>query len=161
MYDLTVKANTMKQNGDSIEVFFGKMSAIWKEIDRWVPNPMKHPEDITIYNEITQRQKLYQFLSGITETFDQDRTDILNKIPLPSVEEAYAIIRREVSRREILTGNPSSEYDSSGIGSGLNTKQSPSLENIPSGAKTKPYKNPNKPEDDDKNYLHCTYCGID
>ena len=92
----------MKKNTDSIEVFYEKMVSIWKEIDRRVPNPMKHPEDITIFNEITQKQKLYRFLYGINETFDKDRRDILNILTLPSVEEAHASIRREISRRQIL-----------------------------------------------------------
>ncbi|CAO2827852.1 unnamed protein product [Amaranthus hypochondriacus] len=73
IYDLTVKANTMRQNEDSIETFYGKMITIWKEIDRRVPNPMKHAEDITIYNEIAQRTKLYQFLAGVNKTYDKDR----------------------------------------------------------------------------------------
>lgn len=153
----------MRQGTETIEAFYGRMTAIWKEIDRRVPNPMKHPEDITIFNEITQRLKLYQFLSGINETFDKDRRDILNKIPLPMVEEAYAIIRREISRREILTGKPSSEIDSSGIGSGLITKQKCSFENHFSGSefnsKSRPCKIPNRREEDDKTHLHCTYCG--
>lgn len=92
------------------------MTTIWKEIDRRVPNPMKHPEDITIFSDNTQKQKLHLFLSGINETFDKERREMLNKIPLPTGEEAYAIIRREISRRDILTGKQSSEIDSSGIG---------------------------------------------
>ena len=47
----------------------------------------------------------------------------LNKVPLPSVEETYAHIRREISRREILTKKQSSGYDPLGIGSRLVTKE--------------------------------------
>lgn len=52
--DLLVKANTLKQGIDSIEIIYSKLVATRKEIDRRVPNPMKCPEDITMYNEIMQ-----------------------------------------------------------------------------------------------------------
>lgn len=162
----------MKQEGYSIEVYYGKMISIWKEIDKRVANPMKHTEDINMYNEITQKQKLYQFLSGINETYDKDRRDILNKIPLPSMDEAYASIRREISKREIMTSKTSPSLEPSGIGHGLirrqkkPTKKYPSLGyDNPSGTgggfitKFRSHRGPTKREEEDKSHLHCTYCG--
>lgn len=129
---------------------------------------MKHTVDINIYNEITQQQKLYQFLSGINEIYDKDRRDILHKIPVPTVKEAYASIRREISRREIMTGKQSSGYEPSGIGNGLITKQKnekqPSLKyNNSSGVGGgfitifRSHREPAKRETEDKTHLHCTY----
>lgn len=146
------------------------MVSIWKEIDSRIPNPMKHPEDITIYKEISQRNKLYQFLSGINETYDKDRRDILNKTPLPTVEEAYASIRREISRREIL--NPSSGQEPLGIGSGLIIKHNSLDENKPSQGfnnpseisgeyitKSRLHRGPVRRDEGNKTHLHCTHCG--
>lgn len=83
-----------------------------------MPNPMKDPQDITIYNQIIQQNRLYQFLVGLHETLDKDRRDLLNQDPLPTVEMAYAEIRREIARRDIMqsSSNPSSVIESSGIG---------------------------------------------
>lgn len=54
MFDnLTIKDNSIKQGKDSIEAFYGNLVALWKEIDRRVPNSMKCPKDIIAYNEIT------------------------------------------------------------------------------------------------------------
>ena len=54
--DLRSKASSLKQNNDSIEIYFGKLNTLWKEIDRRRPNPMKHDEDITIFNTFIQTQ---------------------------------------------------------------------------------------------------------
>lgn len=123
IFDLTVKTNTLKQGNESIEGFYSKMVGLWKEIDRRMPNPMETPKDIETYQGIVDRHRLYQFLAGLDETFDKDRRDILNTRPLPSVDTAYATIRREVARRSIMgQGKPSLGGEPSGVGSGLLAK---------------------------------------
>ena len=77
-FDLMVKANKIQQGGDPIEVYYSKLTGIWKEIDRRSPNPMNSPEDKTTYNRIMQQNRLYQFLAGVDETLDKDQRDILN-----------------------------------------------------------------------------------
>ncbi|XP_076924297.1 uncharacterized protein LOC143586697 [Bidens hawaiensis] len=51
-FNLHVKANDIKQNDSSLEVFWITLQGIWGEIDRIDPNPMKCPEDIKTYSKI-------------------------------------------------------------------------------------------------------------
>lgn len=67
IFDLTNKAARLRQGTHSVEVFYEKIMTIWKELDRQMPNPMKYPEDITIFNSHIQRQRLYQFLAGLID----------------------------------------------------------------------------------------------
>ena len=71
IFDLSSKATTLRQNNDTIEVYYGKLNILWKEIDRRMPNPMNCPQDITDVNKYIQRQRLYQFLTGINENLDK------------------------------------------------------------------------------------------
>ena len=73
IFDLSSQANSLRQNQDLLEVFYGKLTTIWKEMDRWQPNPMIHAEDITIFNTFIQKQRLFQFLAGIHDTFDKEK----------------------------------------------------------------------------------------
>ena len=59
IFDLSLKASSLQQNNDSIEVYFRKLNTLWKEIDRRRPNPTKYDEDITIFNTFIQTQRLY------------------------------------------------------------------------------------------------------
>uniref|UniRef100_A0A803LUX7 Uncharacterized protein n=1 Tax=Chenopodium quinoa TaxID=63459 RepID=A0A803LUX7_CHEQI len=70
-----------------------------------------------------EQNRLYYFIAGLDDSLDKDRRDLLNMDPLPTVEEAYATIRLELSRRGIMKScdKPLSE-DSSSIGSGFATK---------------------------------------
>lgn len=78
IFDLSTRATTIKQNSDTIEVYFSKLNTIWKEIDRRQPNPMKNDEDITTFNRFIQTQRLYQFLAGLDESLDKERRDLIN-----------------------------------------------------------------------------------
>ena len=55
IFDLSTKASNLKQDRDTIEDFYGKLIQLWKEIDRRMPNPMIHPEDMTIFNTYIQK----------------------------------------------------------------------------------------------------------
>ena len=109
IFDLSSKAAMTKQDNDTIEIYYGKLNMLWKEIDRRMPNPMTCSKDITEFNRYIQRQRLYQFLTGIHDNLDKERREILNREPLPTVETAYATIRREISRRSIMNGTSSRE----------------------------------------------------
>ena len=120
IFDLSSKAaSSLKQNNDSIEIYFGKLNKLWKEIDRRMPNPMKYDEDITIFNTFIQTQRLYQFSAGINDTFDNERRDFLNQTQLPTLDMAYATSRQEIARRGIMIHVSSLGKNPLEIGSGL------------------------------------------
>jgi len=74
---------------------------------------MKCSDDIVTFNKIKQEQRLYQFLSGIDEKFEVIRRDLLMQEKTPSVESAYAAVRREAARLQILKPTTSSEGNTS------------------------------------------------
>lgn len=80
---------------------------------------MSCPKDITKFNKHIQRQRLYQFLTGLNGDLDKERRVLLNNKPLPTVEKVYATVRREISRRSIMNGVSSLGSGPSEIGSGL------------------------------------------
>lgn len=122
IFDLNARAAALKQNNDTVETYFTKLNTIWKEIDLRMPNPMSCAKDITVFNNFIQRQRLYQFLTGINEDLDKERKDLLNLDPLPNPEAAYATIRREISRRGIMRTTSSLGLGPSEIGRGLAIK---------------------------------------
>ena len=109
-----------------------------------MPNPMVCSKNITEFNKYIQRQRLYQFLTGINDNLDKERRDLLNNDPLPTVEAAYTIIRREISRRKIMNSVSSLGTSPSEIGSGLVMRNK------------KPHRNR---DEDDRIKLRCTHCG--
>ena len=47
IFDLSSKAATLRLANDTIEVYYGKLNILWKEIDWIMPNPMTCSKGIT------------------------------------------------------------------------------------------------------------------
>nr|GEY63150.1 hypothetical protein [Tanacetum cinerariifolium] len=129
-FNLHVKANELKQGDKSLEVFWIAFQGVWGEIGRIDPNPMKCKEDIQTYTKIRSKQKLFQFLNRLDRKFEPIKREILWVDPLPTIEAAYAMVRKEAAHQIILgvtneihgiaTGLIARETD----GMGLSTKVS-------------------------------------
>ena len=85
----------MKQAGGSIEKYYNDLQGLWREIDFRRPNPMKCAIDIKSYNSMLQEERVYIFLDGLDDRLDLVRSDVLHLKPFPSIEQAYAHVRRE------------------------------------------------------------------
>ena len=160
VYDLYAKAITLKQKEESLEDIWTTLNDLWISIDRRQPNRMKYAEDIEIYHTEKQEQRLFQLLVALNGKYENIKKEILRVEPLPSVENAYAMLRREDTRSAVLQAGDSSTQ---GIGAGL--------------AVTHPWQNPaahrnssqrsgggnggnwSKRPDEDKSKLVCSHCG--
>ncbi|RVW79577.1 hypothetical protein CK203_051696 [Vitis vinifera] len=63
---------------------------------------MECSKDATIYQEFLEKERLFDFLAGLNGEFDQVRVQILGRDPLPSLNEAFAIVRGEEGRRNVM-----------------------------------------------------------
>jgi hypothetical protein len=92
----------MKQAEGSIESYYNNLQGLWREIDFRRPNPMDCTADIQKYNTILQEDRVYTFLDGLDDRLDKIRSDVLQMKPFPTVEQAYAHVRREEIRQSVM-----------------------------------------------------------
>ncbi|KAI5344630.1 hypothetical protein L3X38_012507 [Prunus dulcis] len=85
----------MRQAGGSIETYYNTLQSLWREIDFRRPNMMEYESDIKRYNDILQEDRVYIFLDGLDDRLDKARSDVLHMTPFPTVDQAYAYVRRE------------------------------------------------------------------
>ena len=52
-----------------------------------------------------QEDRVYTFFYGLDDKLDNIRSDVLQLKPLPTVEQAYAHVRREAMRQAVMTTN--------------------------------------------------------
>ena len=102
VYDLKRKVSRTTQGRGSLEDYYTGLQSLWREIDYRRPNPMSCEEDIHKYNKIIQEDRIYTFLDGLDDQFDHTCRDILQQTPLPSIEQAFARVRREKSRHTVM-----------------------------------------------------------
>ncbi|XP_034930686.2 uncharacterized protein [Populus alba] len=102
VYDLKRRVTRMKQNGESIEGYYNCLQGLWREIDYRRPNPMECAIDVQRHNTLLQEDRVYVFLDGLDDRLDKIRSDVLQLQPFPSVEQAYAYVRREDIRQSVM-----------------------------------------------------------
>ncbi|XP_070005427.1 uncharacterized protein [Nicotiana sylvestris] len=85
IFQLHREIATISQGTDSVSTYFTKLKELWAEYDAMVliPNSKEYVEQL-------QQQRLMQFLSGLNETCDQARRQILMKTVEPTLNQAYA-----------------------------------------------------------------------
>jgi len=123
---------------------------------------MKCSDDIATFNKIKQEQRLYQFLTGIDEKFEVIRRDLLMQEKTPSVEFAYATVRRETAQLQILKPTTSSEENTSleEVGIGLTARNRPPEQRQGWSYPENSGRRPSQRDKEDKSHLHCTHCGM-
>jgi len=102
VYELRCRVSQLKQASGSIEKYYNKLQGLWREIDFHRPNPMECTTDIQRYNSILQEERMYMFLDELDDRLDHVRSDVLRMKPFPSIEQAYAHIRREDLRQSVM-----------------------------------------------------------
>lgn len=109
-YSLSRQIYETTQHGRSISEFYTDMRVIWEELETlFVMPPLSendNPEVAAYLKAVeTQKneQKLFQFLSGIDDTYNQQRSHILHMTPLPSVEEACNLLQQEENQRAVFS----------------------------------------------------------
>ena len=111
---------------------------------------MAYAIDIQKYHSILQEEQVYTFLDGLDERLDHVRSDVLCLKPFPSIEQAYAHIRREDFRQSVMVSR--AEVVASGAImaiKGVKSGHSQTLLKSGSSSQSKGHSDGNK----------CTHCG--
>ncbi|ESQ38506.1 hypothetical protein EUTSA_v10029155mg, partial [Eutrema salsugineum] len=112
IYELGQRVLQLKQGGGSVEQFYTSLQGLWREIYFRRPNPMECTADIQHYNKIVQEDRVYTFLAGLDDTLDSIRSDVLRSVPFPTIEEAFAKVRREATRQAVMTRGKKEDFSS-------------------------------------------------
>ena len=92
IYQLHRDITTLSQVTNTISHYFSNIKILWNEYDAIVPNPCGAYPQSKVYNDHLEQIRLIQFLSGLNESYDQARRQILLKGTTPSMNQAYVMI---------------------------------------------------------------------
>ncbi|XP_019267553.1 PREDICTED: uncharacterized protein LOC109244848 [Nicotiana attenuata] len=113
----------------SVSEYFSKLRELWDEYEALVPPPSCGCPEPKQNAEHYQLRKLYQFLTGINDTFDNAKDQILMTRPVPNINQAYAmIINVESQRRNNATvgiGDPATLLSNRALTGGYNRGYKP------------------------------------
>lgn len=107
-YKLSKEMYDTKQDGTPINDYYTRMRALWEEFDalNHLPPITTLTEEINEFvgamNNQLSEQRLFQFLNRVDEDYNPQRSQLLMRTPLPTVEEACASLIQEEAQKEVL-----------------------------------------------------------
>ena len=101
--ELQHRVTRMWQRGGLIKKYYNDLQGVWCEIDFRCPNSIEYATDIQKHNSLIQEERVYIFLDKLDDRLDNIRNDILQLKLFPTIEQAYAHVRREDTRQAVMT----------------------------------------------------------
>ena len=89
--------------------YFSSISTSWKRLDHLLDYKPVCPTDSTAYNKLVAEERIFKFLEGLNSEYDPVRSRVLGMDPLPSLQEAFAYVQNEESRRSTMLPLASAE----------------------------------------------------
>ena len=105
IYQLHKEITTLTQGTDSVSCYFSKLNTLWSEYDAVTPHPSCSCPQSKEYVDHLGELRLIQFLSGLNESYDQPRRQILLKGVTPTLNQAYAMIIEDEIQHSTCTIN--------------------------------------------------------
>ncbi|XP_013639320.1 PREDICTED: uncharacterized protein LOC106344499 [Brassica oleracea var. oleracea] len=84
---LRQRIDLMRQDGDSVARYFGKLKSVWMELSEYDTTLQLSERDI----EVREKETLYAFLMGMNKDLSFVRTQITAMCPPPSLDQTYAL----------------------------------------------------------------------
>lgn len=105
IFSLRKEIATLSQGTSFVVVYYSRMKDLWEESEALVPVPGCTCEKSRDNVQFLQRQKLFQFFMGLNNTYLQARNQILLMNPLSSINQAFAMIMGDESKKSVIHGN--------------------------------------------------------
>ncbi|KAH0754407.1 hypothetical protein KY290_024677 [Solanum tuberosum] len=90
---------TLAQGTASVSNYFSRLRELWDEFETLMPPPSCAYHESKQYSEHFQFQKLWQFLMGLNDSYAHVKSQVLMIVPVPNVNQAYAMIINVESQR--------------------------------------------------------------
>ncbi|KAA8542034.1 hypothetical protein F0562_023186 [Nyssa sinensis] len=97
----------LHQDHDPVSVYFGKLKAIWDELNLFDPLPDCSCGQLKILSDRYHRDCVIQFLMGLNDSYTNSRDQIMLLDPLPSVGKVFSLIQQQEHQHIMLNTNPS------------------------------------------------------
>nr|GEX69549.1 cysteamine dioxygenase [Tanacetum cinerariifolium] len=117
-YNLSKDVFRISQQGASVSEYYTKMKCIWEELDSLsaLPRLTTISPELSVFLTVVERQKeeqrLFQFLNGLDDCYSSQMSQLLLINPLPSVENACAVIQQEKSRKDVFNSGRTNQSKS-------------------------------------------------
>ena len=70
-----------------VTTYYNTLKVLWHEVDIYQHIEMESPKNVAKLVDLLERQRIFEFFTGLNLELDQVRSRILGKVPIPSLNE--------------------------------------------------------------------------
>jgi Reverse transcriptase (RNA-dependent DNA polymerase)/gag-polypeptide of LTR copia-type/Integrase core domain/GAG-pre-integrase domain/Retrotransposon gag protein len=89
----------------SVPAFFTKLKGLWDELSTYTNVPRCTCGAAKVFTIELEKEKIHQFLMGLSDNFSTIRTQILATEPLPNLSRVYALVCQDEKQRHVASVN--------------------------------------------------------
>ncbi|KAK3026255.1 hypothetical protein RJ639_041631 [Escallonia herrerae] len=104
VFEIKNKLKEMHQGNLEVTEYYNELQTLWQELDMHYEADWGDLEGNLKFKRHLEKERLYEFLTGLNRELDEVRGRILGRRPLPSIDEAFAEVCREASNRRVMLG---------------------------------------------------------
>lgn len=93
------------QGDRSVTQYYTALGKLWQKLDLYETFEWSCNADVIYHKRVLDRDRCYDFLLGLNDSFEDTRGRIMGIRPLPLLEDVFNMVKWEESRR-LLTKNP-------------------------------------------------------
>ncbi|XP_017981569.1 PREDICTED: uncharacterized protein LOC18592547 [Theobroma cacao] len=101
-FEVRSALRSTKQGNLSMIEYFNTFTKLWQEMDMFYETNWHCPEDSLKYKQMLEKERVFDFLHGLSKDLDEVRGGLLGTKPFPNIREAFAEVRREESRKRAM-----------------------------------------------------------
>jgi hypothetical protein len=102
MYYLQTKSDSLVHGGMSVTEYFSELNNMWEQMDFFDPLTMKCTVDALSFENWLNKRRTFRFLAGLNPEFEPIRQSLWQRIPLPTLCDAFGAVVQEESRRKTM-----------------------------------------------------------
>ncbi|CAJ2644120.1 unnamed protein product [Trifolium pratense] len=83
-----------KQGDRNVTTYYNEFLTLWQELDLCYDDNWKCAEDSVLFLKRQENDRVFMFLAGLNKDLDEVRGQVLGKVPLPTLRETFAGIKK-------------------------------------------------------------------
>ena len=82
--------------------YFNVLKGLWQDLNLFNDYEWKNPDDCNYNKKMVDNARIFKFLAGLDDEFDEVRGRILGRQPLPPLVKLFSEVRHKDCRRNVM-----------------------------------------------------------
>ncbi|XP_075475765.1 uncharacterized protein LOC142511512 [Primulina tabacum] len=115
LFAIESAVHDLRQEDSTVTEYFSSLTRNWQTIDLTETHDWKCSKDEKVFRSVIENKRVFKFLMGLNNNFDDVRGRILSTNPLSNLRAAFSVVRQEESRRKVMLGSSPQSSDNSAL----------------------------------------------